>query len=83
MLFLKEELDNERRKSLADEEKIRKLEGVIQTNSKKMEQKIQELQDALDAERRKSMMDEERARQLERQLNEKVYVFNELNRRKS
>ena len=38
---------------MADEEKIRKLEGAIEVNSKKMEIKIQELQDALEAERRK------------------------------
>lgn len=56
-MFLKEEIEKERRKSMADEEKVRKLEGVIEVNSKKMELKIQELQDALEAERRKSMVD--------------------------
>ena len=29
MMFLKEQIDKERRKSMADEEKIRKLEGAI------------------------------------------------------
>ena len=52
-------------------------------NAKKMEEKIRELQDALDAERRKSMMDEERAQDLERQLNEKLYIYNDLTRKKS
>ena len=57
MLFLKEEIEKERRKSMADEQKVRQLEGLIEVNSKKMEIKIQELQDALEAERRKSMVD--------------------------
>lgn len=29
LLFLKDEIDKERRKSVADEEKIKKLQGVI------------------------------------------------------
>lgn len=29
LLYLKEEIDKERRKSLADEQKVRKLEGII------------------------------------------------------
>ena len=52
-------------------------------NARQAEGKIRELAEELDAERRKSMMDENRARELEKQLNEKIYFFNELTRRKS
>lgn len=38
---------------------------------------------ALEAERRKSMVDEKKARDIERMLNEKIYLLNELNWRKS
>ena len=37
MMFLKDEIEKERRKSLADEQKIRKLEGIIDVNARKME----------------------------------------------
>ena len=52
-------------------------------NARQAEGKIRELAEELDAERRKSMMDENKARELEKQLNEKIYFFNELTRRKS
>ena len=83
LLFLKGEIEKERRKSLADEQKIRKLENILNENAKQAESKIRELAEELDAERRKSMMDEKKAKDLERQLNEKIYFFNELTRRKS
>ena len=63
---MKSEIDKERRKSLADEQKIQKLEGIINENAKKAENQIRELAEELDAERRKSMMDEKKARDLER-----------------
>ena len=68
---------------MADEEKCRKLESLIEVNAKKMEIKMKELQDCIDAERRKSNVVEQRAEELERKLNEKMYVFNELTRKKS
>ena len=40
MMFLKDEIEKERRKSLADEQKIRKLEGVMDSNARKMEEQI-------------------------------------------
>ena len=45
---------------MADEQKVSQLERLIEVNSKKMEIKIQELQDALDSERKKSMIDDRR-----------------------
>lgn len=83
MLFLKNEIDNERRKSLADEQKIKKLEQILGENTKKTEDKIRMLADELEAERRKSTMDEQRAMNLERALNEKVYFLGELTRKKA
>ena len=68
---------------MADEQKVSQLERLIEVNSKKMEIKIQELQDALDSERKKSMIDDRRVQEIEKKLNEKVYVYNELTRRKS
>ena len=66
LLFLKGEIEKERRKSLADEQKIRKLENILNENAKQAESKIRELAEELDAERRKSMMDEKKAKDLER-----------------
>ena len=63
---MKSEIEKERRKSLADEQKIRKLENILNENAKQAESKIRELAEELDAERRKSMMDEKKARDLER-----------------
>ncbi len=68
---------------MADQQKIKKIEAVIQDNTYKAEDRIRELTDALDAERRKSMVDEKRLKDIERALNEKIYFLNELTRRKS
>lgn len=68
---------------MADEQKVKKLEGVINKNAKDTENRIRELAQELEAERRKSMMDEQKAQNLERALNEKIYFLNELTRRKS
>ena len=83
LLLLKQEVDQERRKSMADQQKIKKIESVIQDNTYKAEDQIRELTNALDAERRKSMADEKRMKDIERALNEKIYFLNELTRRKS
>lgn len=83
LLFLKDEIDKERRKSLADDQKIKKLQGIISQNAKQTGIQIRQLAEELEAERRKSMMDEKRAQDLERTLNEKIYFLNELTRRKS
>lgn len=37
LLFLKEEIDKERRKSLADEQKIQKMQQIIDSSSKQTE----------------------------------------------
>jgi hypothetical protein len=37
LLFLKQEIDKERRKSLADEQKIQKMEQIIDSSSKQTE----------------------------------------------
>ena len=39
-MFLKSEIEKERRKSLADEQKIRKLESILNENAKQAENKI-------------------------------------------
>lgn len=67
--MLKQEVDNERRKSMADQAKIKKIESVLKDNTYKAEEKIKQLSEALEAERRKSMVDEKRAKDLERALN--------------
>lgn len=68
---------------MADQQKIKKIQSVIQDNTFKAEDQIRELTNALEAERRKSMADEKRMKDIERALNEKVYFLNELTRRKS
>jgi|JI6StandDraft_1071083.scaffolds.fasta_scaffold171259_2 DNA repair exonuclease SbcCD ATPase subunit len=68
---------------MADQQKIKKIETVLQGNTAKAEDRVRELTDALDAERRKSMVDEKRVKDIERALNEKIYFLNELTRRKS
>lgn len=45
LLFLKNEIENQRRKSMADEQKIKKLELILGENSKKTEEKIRILAD--------------------------------------
>ncbi len=68
---------------MADQQKIKKIETVLQGNTAKAEDRVRELTDALDAESRKSMVDEKRVKDIERALNEKIYFLNELTRRKS
>lgn len=68
---------------MADQQKIKKIESVIQNNTHKAEDQIRDLTNALDAERRKSMADEKRMKDIERALNEKIYFLNELTRRQS
>lgn len=43
LLFLKQEIDKERRKSLADEQKIQKMEQILESSSKQTEEKIRML----------------------------------------
>jgi hypothetical protein len=54
---------------MADQQKIKKIETVLQGNTAKAEDRVRELTDALDAERRKSMVDEKRVKDIERALN--------------
>ena len=68
---------------MADQQKIKKIEAVLKDNTYKAEDRIRELTDALEAQRRKSMADEKRMKDIERALNEKIYLVNEINRRKS
>lgn len=49
---------------MADEQKVKKLEQILNENAKKTEDKIRILSEELDAERRKSMVDEQRAMNL-------------------
>jgi TATA-binding protein-associated factor Taf7 len=65
--FLKDELDNERRKSTADQDRIRKFEKILQEKQRKLDDaeneflrrdsNIKNLEQALAEERRKSMID--------------------------
>lgn len=48
LLFLKQEIDKERRKSLADDQKIQKLEQILAESSMKTEEKIKLLSDELE-----------------------------------
>jgi hypothetical protein len=68
---------------MADQQKIKKIEKILDENGKKAEDRVRELAEALEQERRKSMVDEKRAKDIERALNEKIYFLNELTRRKS
>lgn len=68
---------------MADQQKIKKLEKILEENQYKAEQKIRDLVDALDAQRRKSLIDEKKVQDFERIINEKIYFLNELTRRKS
>ena len=40
LLLLKQEVDQERRKSMADQQKIKKIEGILQDNTYKAEDRI-------------------------------------------
>jgi TFIIF-interacting CTD phosphatase-like protein len=68
---------------MADQQKIKKIEKILDENGKKAEDRVRELAEALEQERRKSMVDEKRAKDIERALNEKIYFLNELTRKKS
>lgn len=68
---------------MADQQKIKKIEKILDENSRKAEDRVRELAEALEQERRKSMVDEKRAKDIERALNEKIYFLNELTRKKS
>lgn len=54
---------------MADQEKCRKLENVIEDQKRKAEERIEEYEELLKEERRKTMMDEKRIKELERALN--------------
>ena len=85
--FLKDELENERRKSQADQARINKMERMIGDKEKQLEKaqddflskdkNIRKLEQALDDERRKSMLDEQRIRELESQIEQKYNEANE------
>lgn len=62
MLFLKNEIDKERRKSMADEQKLNKLQQVLGENTEKTEAKIKAIEQELENERRKSMADERKVK---------------------
>ncbi len=66
---MKDQIEQERRKSMADQEKCRKLENVIEDQKRKAEERIEEYEELLKEERRKTMMDEKRIKELERALN--------------
>jgi hypothetical protein len=68
---------------MADQQKIKKIEKILDENGRKAEDRVRELAEALEQERRKSMVDEKRAKDIERALNEKIYFLNELTRKKS
>lgn len=67
MKFLEKELEDERRKSQADQDKIRKYENILDKKAKELEDaqkkfldkdnNIKKLEKALDDERRKSCLD--------------------------
>lgn len=67
---------------MADQQKIKRIEKVLEENQIKQQERVRELMEALDQERRKSMVDEKRAKDIERALNEKIYFLNELTRKK-
>lgn len=83
LLFLKGQIDKERRKSMADEQKMMKLQQVLEENSLKTADRIRMIEQELENERRKSMADEETCKKLEKALNQKIYFLSELTRRKS
>ena len=62
LLFLKNEIDKERRKSLADEQKLGKLQQILDENTNKTADRIKLIEQELENERRKSMADEHKCR---------------------
>ena len=63
---------------MADQQKIKKIETVLQGNTAKAEDRVRELTDALDAERRKSMVDERKIQEVQKLLDQKVKLANEM-----
>jgi hypothetical protein len=45
--MLKDEVEQERRKSMADQQKIKKIEKVLEDNELKAEERVRELAEAL------------------------------------
>ena len=83
LLFLKNEIEKERRNSMADEQKLNKLQQILEENTAKTADRIRLIEQELDNERRKSMADENKCKQLEKALNEKVYFLDEITRKKA
>lgn len=79
---LKQVLDEERRKSVLDQNLIKKLEGVIkgqltqlkdkENHAQKYSKEVEEIKQALDNERKKSFADEATIKKLEQLLREKT-----------
>lgn len=61
---------------MADEAQIKKLERVIDDQTKNTKEQVAMLQAEIEKERRKSMADEAAIRKMEQILNEKVYFLN-------
>lgn len=84
---MKDELEDERRKSLADQGKIDKMEKLIRDKENQLDKahddflskdkNIRKLENALEDERRKSMLDEQRIRELESEIEQKYQEANE------
>ena len=82
MRMIKQALDDERRKSLADQGLVKKLEGVIKHQMGQLKEKddfftrnnkdIQELKAALEDERKKSFVDQATIQKMEKLLKEKT-----------
>jgi chromosome segregation ATPase len=80
--FLRNEVENERRKSTVDQNRVKKMEQLIAEKERKLEDAqeaflrrdsdIRMLEKAIEDERRKSMLDEQRLRQLEKELEARV-----------
>ena len=49
LLLLKQQVDQERRKSMADQQKIKKIQAVLKDNTYKAEDRIRQLTEALEA----------------------------------
>lgn len=62
LLFLKNEIEKERRNSMADEQKLVKLQQILEENTVKTADRIRLIEQQLDNERRKSMADEQKCR---------------------
>lgn len=79
--FLKEQIDNERRKSTADDNLIKRLETLLaekikiidehKSKDNALEDDLRNLASALDGERKKSLADEATIRKLENDLKKK------------